>query len=85
MTKVEIACVVLMLKPVFGETAGKAVREEIYKMLGVDRDLKVRIFHTTFSNNNNKSMRDLFFKDPLIQKIWPLLKAEMVYEDCFQR
>ena len=85
----------MLLYSAFGSNAqkdekigGKPADKEklrIFQGLGKNpeaRREKLRVYHTIFSNNN-KALRDRFFRDEVIKSIWPYVLPFITYELCF--
>lgn len=71
-------------KPPKNPAAARA-KLAVYHGLGNDtrtKEQKLVIYHTIFSNNN-KQMRDAFFRDDLIRAFYPHVLPQIIYESCF--
>jgi len=55
---------------------------KIYQGLGKNKKEKLRIYHSIFANNN-RPMRDQFFKEEVITSFWHDVIPLMTMELCF--
>jgi hypothetical protein len=86
-TRYQVYAIALLLYPTKGilkenEETGLVYPScpELYRTLGKDG---VLLYRGIFINNNI-TLVGRFFKDTLIQRIWPKIKSSLTYDHCFR-
>jgi hypothetical protein len=77
-----------MLYPAFGPSSGTEAKKQVnnttrvYLLLGKDG---MELFKTMITDNNNEELRDDFFNQKLVKRLWPHVRQYLTTDVCFPR
>lgn len=90
-----LCALIMLLYSAFGSTAQRSLlpknqqkipickeKMQIYQGLGRNRREKLKLYHTIFANNN-KGMRDQFFREEVVQSFWHAVYPLIDLKLCF--
>lgn len=84
----ELAAVILMLYPAYGPSSGTEAKKKVetstkvYKLLGKNG---MELFKTMITDNNNEDLRENFFNQKLVKKLWHSVRLNLTRDVCFPR
>lgn len=84
----ELAAVILMLYPAFGPSSGTEAKKPLDKTTKVFKLLSkegMELFKTMLTDNNNEELRENFFSQKLVKRLWPCVRQYLTRDVCFPR
>ena len=78
----------MLLYPAYGPSSGTKTKKEVDENSEIFQLLKkdgMDLFKTMITDNNNDEMREAFFKNNVIRRLWPILRPVLTRDICFPR